>query len=251
MSKRIIGDIVNINYDETLKFFEERGAKTDLKYLYNHTMYQDSNPDIVIERDRYEKNRITQLLEFNSNDKVLDIGCGVGRWGEEVLRHGSYYVGFDFSQNLLSLAEENLSRFPKERISLVHCSFQDMMTGIKKSNIKEPFNKVIITGVFVYLNDTDVIEGLNNLVNIITDDCIIYLKETMAISDRLTLNKFYSEELKTEYDAIYRSISEYRKILQKSLLNHNFEVIYEDELYPPDLKNRKETTQYFFILQRK
>lgn len=250
MSPRIIGSKVSIDYDETLKFFEERGAKKNLKYLYNHTMYQDSNPDIVIERDIYEKKKILELLKIDNNDKVLDIGCGVGRWGEEVIKKNAKYLGLDFSKNLLTLASENLSKYNNVNYDLVNCSFQDMLAGIKKSKIQGHFNKIIITAVLIYLNDEDIIKGFNDIKQIVDKDCLIYIKETIALNDRLTLNRYYSDELKAEYDAIYRTKEEYKSMLQKSLLDDSFEIIFEDELYPNELKNRKETTQYFFLIKK-
>lgn len=251
MNQRIISNKIDINYNDTLNFFESRGTKTDLKYLYNHVMYQDNNPDIVIERDCYEKQRICALLKLNERDKVLDIGCGVGRWGEEVIKYGAKYVGIDFSCNLLTLARKNLSKFDKNKYDLLNCSFQEIMAEIKKSTILYPYNKVIITGVFMYLNDDDVINGLNNLVDLLDENCLVYMKEPMTVKNRLTLNSFFSEELKAEYYAIYRSRSEYKMIFEKSLLRHNFEISYEDDMYPSELNNRKETSQYFYILHRK
>ena len=250
MKNRIIGDNVEINYSETLKFFEDRGAKMNLKYLYNLTMYQDSNPDIVIERDIYEKSKVGPLLKLNKNDKVLDIGCGVGRWGEEVLNHGAQYVGIDFSSNLISLAQNNLSKFDNEEYDLINCSFQEIMTYIKKSKIELPYNKIICTGFFMYLNDNDIIDGLINLVELIYEDCLIYIKESISMNDRLTLNKFFSKELKAEYGAIYRSKAEYDVLWEKTLIKHNFKVDFEDYLYSSELNNRKETSQYLYILHR-
>jgi SAM-dependent methyltransferase len=43
---------------------------------------------------------------------VLDVGCGSGRVGERVLEAGAArYVGIDFSEEMLALARERLTRF--------------------------------------------------------------------------------------------------------------------------------------------
>ncbi len=68
--------------------------------------------------------------------------------------------------------------------------------------------------------------------------------------DRLTLDKFYSEDLDSEYSAIYRTLDQYQKAIQEIMVPAQFEIVKADFLYPEQLNNRKETVQYYFILER-
>ena len=68
---------------------------------------------------------------------------------------------------------------------------------------------------------------------------------------RLTLKDFYSEELKSDYNAIYRTRDEYIKLFEDSLIPAGFSVTDEGFMFDDDsLNNRKETIQYYFILER-
>lgn len=105
---RIIGKISDIDTDVTRTFFDNR-IKKKLPHRYNYVIYQDANPELALERDMYEKSKIGPLLKIQRYSKVLDIGCGVGRWGDEIapqLIEGKY-VGIDFSKQLIQIAQDN------------------------------------------------------------------------------------------------------------------------------------------------
>ena len=83
-------------------------------------------------------------------------------------------------------------------------------------------------------------------------DCLICIREPIAVEERLTLKDFFSEELASEYNAIYRTRSELINLLQQPLLENGFSIMQEGFLFneSPQLNNRRETSQYYFILQR-
>lgn len=79
-----------------------------------------------MKRDRFEKERILPLLSLRPGIRVLDIGCGVARWAEALLpfvSENGVYVGVDFSEEILSLAKEFLSR---KELSFLLCSISGL-----------------------------------------------------------------------------------------------------------------------------
>ncbi len=79
---------------------------------------------------------------------------------------------------------------------------------------------------------------------------ILYLKEPVGINERFTLNDFYSEELSSGYSAIYRSLSEYTNLLTDTFFSKGYTHIACSPTWPEDLENRKETTNYYWILKK-
>jgi SAM-dependent methyltransferase len=76
--------------------------------------------------------------------RVLDVGCGSGRVGEDALDAGaSAYVGVDFSAPMLDLARQRLERFG-DRAALVHGDFLD-------APLDGPFDVVLALGFFDYI----------------------------------------------------------------------------------------------------
>ncbi len=252
MEDRIKGKSFDINYNDTLSFFNNRGSDVPLKHKYNYVLFQDEHPELAIERDRYEKDKILGLVEFKEDEWVLDVGCGVGRWGEEILSRNMHYVGLDYSETLLKVAEDNL-KDKKDKCTLIQGAAQNIVKGLEQAGIKADFDKVFINGVLMYLNDADLSDCLEDVSKVIDkESCTIYIKETVATSERLTLNKFYSQDLKHDYTAIYRTIAEYTDSLTRIFVDKlGFEIIVSEDLFSEELKNRKETKDYFFILRKR
>lgn len=249
MEKRVYGEKIDIDYGRTLDFFENRGDDKELGNKYNYVLFQDDTPEIALKRDRQEKDRICRLLSWDEDDSVLDIGCGIGRWGETVLERGLLYTGIDYSKKLLKIAEENLRGFGKRKI-LLHGSFQEFKEVLSKNGIDKKFQKIFINGVMMYINDADLGKGLDDVLSVCGRGCEIYLKESMATDERLTLNGFYSDSLAQDYTAIYRSIGEYKELVERSFVRKGFEIKEEGALFEEALQNRKETLDYYFILKR-
>ena len=249
MAGRVYGDKVEIDYGSTLGFFESRGDGKELGTKYNYVLFQDDTPEIAIERDRQEKEKICSALNWEGGGTVLDIGCGIGRWGEAVLEKGWHYTGIDYSSKLLGIAEENLKGYSGIK-NLLHGSFQEFKETLSKNGVEGKFQKVFINGVMMYINDADLEKGLKDVLGVCGNKCEIYLKESMASDGRLTLDRFYSDSLSQDYTAIYRSTREYKGLVGRYFLDNGFVVKEEGELFEEGLRNRKETLGYYFILER-
>ena len=75
------------------------------------------------------------------------------------------------------------------------------------------------------------------------------MKESMGVEERLTLNKFFSDGLNQHYSAIYRSIKEYRENFQKEFAPE-YTLVREGALFDEELRNHKETIDYYFFWKR-
>ncbi len=243
MGSRVFGKNIDVSYRATYEFFENRAKKHNDKHPYVTTMYQDKNPELAVQRDAYEKNLVKNLLELDGNSKVLDIGCGIGRWAEEI-DDGSY-LGVDYSESLIAIARKNPA-FQNKKIQFAVLPAQD----VNSQTLKEKFNRFIISGILIYLNDEDVARCLKGVTKVAEQQSIIYIREPISVVERLTLDKFYSEDLDAEYSVIYRTLDYYQTVIEEIMAPAGFETIKADFLYPEHLNNRKETAQYYFILKR-
>ena len=245
-NRRIHGESAEVNYDCVAAFFEGRGEKK-LANKYNLVLFQDDNPELAVKRDKMEKEKIAPLLCVKKGQRVLDIGCGIGRWGEYLLEQGLYYVGIDGSSYMIQQAEENLKLFNNKKLQVG--IFQEFLDILEKCGEQEHFDLIFVNGVFMYLNDEDYSKALGDIKKVAGENCKIYIKESMAREERLTLDEIYSESLTQEYSAIYRTISEYGETLQKAW-GEEFELKEQGELFPEELANRKETLDYYYIFEK-
>lgn len=239
-----------IDEDDVKSFFDKR-VKKNLPYLINYTNYQDKHPEIALERDKYEKTRIMPFLNLQSESRVMDIGCGVGRWGNHMLKilsNQGMYVGADYSGNILNLAKNQFR--DNKNFYFFESSFQDLLLNLPKNLKHNKFDAILINGVMMYINDTDLAQCMSNLKELIAVGGRICIKESVGLKDRLTLNKIYSEELESKYSAIYRGVEEYNTLFRNSFSSEKYNIIYQDVMWQGDLANRKETTAYFWIMEK-
>ncbi|WP_343101050.1 hypothetical protein [Romboutsia sp. MSSM.1001216sp_RTP31141st1_G3_RTP31141_220114] len=100
----------------------------------------------------------------------------------------------------------------------------------------------------MYINDEEFNICFENLLKVLDKEAMIYIASPIATKERLTLGDFYSNELNSEYNVIYRTIDEYIDVF-KVLINNGFKII-ENEMFLTDKKQYKETERHYFILNR-
>src|SRR5262245_46545525 len=87
--------------------FRKTASSFDGLYAEDRSLQRFLRPGLVARR-RFA----LDVLRDYEDARVLDVGCGSGRVGEEVLAEGaSQYVGIDFSEPMLELAERRLAGF--------------------------------------------------------------------------------------------------------------------------------------------
>ena len=234
---RLYGEKEEIDVSTVKNFFDKRAEK-DVENLMTITSYHDK--DNLEKRQKEEIGVISEKIDFNGT-KLLEIGCGLGRWAEFFQDKCSEYVGIDYSENLIEIA--------KEHFNYSNCHFEKLsVTEIDEENlpIKGPYDIIFITGVLIYLNDEDITEMIEKINKLTHENSVIYIRETISVLDtRLTLKDFHSEELEVDYNAIYRTEEELLEFFKKI---ENISSIEKSFIYN-ELNDFDETSYKYFILK--
>ena len=244
---RRYSDKVNLTDGATLDFFENRGARVKANDIndINAVLYQDDNPELARARDRHEKDLILPMLELTAASRVLDMGCGIGRWADALSQEVAFYCGTDFSPSLIEIARSRFAQSGNIQFQVMPC--QDV--SLDALGQSEKFDIAISAGLLIYLNDVHLKSYFHGLIDCLKHTGLLYLREPVAIEQRLTLSGHFSSELNHEYHAIYRTedeLSQFFEILQ----NGGFSVDRTGWVYDEDsLNNRTETRQKYWILR--
>ena len=232
---RLYGDKEDINSDKVKDFFNKRANKefdSDLSIV----LFQDKENSE--QRHEEEKKLLFENIDI-SGKKVIEIGCGIGRWAEALHDKCDSFLGIDFSQDLIEIANNSQN--------YENCKFQVMSaTDIKVDEllIKPPFDVIIFSGVLMYINDEDIQIIMDEINKIGANDKKIFVMEPIScLETRLTLKDFYSEGLESDYNAIYRTENEYVEVFKKL----NCDSIFSDDIFK-DLSDHTETKYMFFII---
>ncbi len=244
---RVYGQRIDLDGKNIKDFFDKRAVD----FLHNKrtrnttVLLGDGNAKYADDWHQYEKAQILPLLNINKNDSVLDIGCGIGRWAEHILPLCGHYLGTDISHEMINVATK-LYCPTYHNAKFINASFQEIFNNTEIQ--EKQFNKIIIAGVSMYLNDTELYKCYKQLCNRLAPDGILYLEESVGIKQRLTLNNIWSESLNSNYWAVYRTAEEYLKLLKP--LTDCSTVIKSDYLNALDKKELQETSHWHIILRK-
>lgn len=246
---RIYGSNVNIDSSRTKNFYDDRADKLEtMENPYVSVLLGDQNPEYAVLWNQFEKEHILPKLAIDSESCVLDIGCGMGRWAETLIPMSKYYCGTDISAKMLEQARKR-NAVPNKEYDFLHHSFEEFCR-LPANEIKYKFNRLVMCGVFMYINDDVIERGLKALCDKLDSKVKVYFTETIALKERLTLKQFYSTALKAEYDVIYRTEEEYNRFYEEWIKN-GFKIKEQGLLPHLNKENEyRETDRWYTILER-
>lgn len=248
ITMRLKNSAENISADKVREFYEQRAKTYNGQNRKNITMLQDKNSHLSEKRNDAEISKLLPKLKLNQHSCVLDLACGAGRWLDAMPPNITKYRGIDFSEGMIEIARSENSR-PNAEFFTGSVLEADRILSQEKAT----FNRVLIIGSLMYMNDSDILSLFGLLPSLLRKDgdALICIKASIGIDDRLPLKDFYSEELNSDYNAIYRTRDEYMNLFAPTLLTDGFTLTDEGLMFDDgSLNNRKETVQYYFILER-
>ena len=231
---RVYNQIIELNPENVKDFWNQR---TKVKGVNSILLGKQNNEKENIIRNQKEKELLLNLLkETSKNSTILDIGCGIGRWAQNLIDKIKYYDGIDYIDDFIL---DNRKKFKNH----ANIKFHTMaIENIKQNTLLKKYDNIIATGILMYLNDTSLINALKNMQSF--KPKYIYIQETICtLEHRLSLNNFYSNELQVNYSAIYRTKEEYESFFKKYL--NNYKIKNNDFL----LINNTETSPMYWFLE--
>jgi SAM-dependent methyltransferase len=115
-------------------------------------------------------NQVAHALDLQATDRVLELGCGVGRIGKELAPRCSKWVGCDISPNMLKAAAHRLEGLPNISFrQLARSSFDGVFPDGK-------FDKAYSVAVFCHMDKEDLFLYLQDLYRIIRPGGVIYVE---------------------------------------------------------------------------
>lgn len=210
MQTRVYTDKINIDNNSTKEFWQKRA--NNINNLQTVLLGSDNTGSEQNIRNENEKRIVEKIIEKIQNPGILDIGCGIGRWAENLQNKFEYYVGVDFSEGFINYASKKFTNFSNVKF------YNNSILNLDKDILTSRFNLIICTGVLMYIND----ENISNIFKAFRQVSpeYLYIQESISLMEgRLTLNKFESKDLKTDYSAIYRTKQEYEEYFKTNAFN--------------------------------
>lgn len=125
------------------------------------------------QKDRHwvlQKKNVFELVKPEHSDKILDIGCGTGKYEVFFSRIASI-TGVDISEHGIKLAEEMVSKYGNEKNAKFVLFNKSLSSMFKKNS----FNKVIMLDSTEHMTHEAFISYLDDVKNVLTKDGRIFV----------------------------------------------------------------------------
>jgi cyclopropane fatty-acyl-phospholipid synthase-like methyltransferase len=228
-------------------FFAQRAVKAQDLGPLRAVIYQDKHPDLAERRDRAEKAALLPRIALTSVSRVLDLGCGTGRWTPHIADICAHYHGVDFAEGLVRIANEAHGARDNVRFT-THPVDAVSMDAIGET---EPFDRIVMFGVLIYMNDEEVANALDGIAAAAASTAQVLIREPVALGARLTIKEHHSDDMEQSYNAIYRTADELTRLFEERLAPSGFSLVASGDVYTEaELNNRADTRQQWFCLTR-
>lgn len=236
-----------INKKSVADFFEKRAEKIASLGSVQAVIYQDKHPELAAQRNVAEKAKLLPLLRLNGLQRVLDVGCGTGRWAGDLLPNSAWYHGIDACEGLVLHARKEFESARNGRFSVA--AADDF--SLESLGESQPFDRILCAGVLIYLNDDEVQKALLCMANALAPSGLILLREPVGIEQRLTIAEHYSDDMDQVYNAIYRTRGELDALIRAAMPAGAFRLVDSGDVYDASaLNNRVDTKQQWLLLER-
>ena len=220
-----------LDYKKLDEFWDKRAEEFGNIRSESITLFEKS--DLVLERDKLEKKEIAKI-ELPKNCKALDLGCGTGRLSIFLAQRCKEVLAIDSSEALLDIAR-------KENSAPNITYFQSSIIDFRGNFL---FDFILISAVLMYIDDKDLPIIIDNLKYMTKKGSLIFIKESVSLLGKnFEIIDKYSENLESEYSAIYRKPIIYSNAFEES----EFERISLKKLY----QHHQETATMVFLFRRK
>lgn len=153
--------------------FSENGSinSQTVKRFFNHT----KNLMFDKEAASLEQKAVLEIINDIPNKRVLDLGCGDGRYSE-VIRDYDYYEGVDFSDSFIAIGKK------RNENNFICADVVDYLS-------EQRFNIILLIGVITYLEDKNVKKLNQNIQKMLLDGGVVILR-SVTLKDKGN-NKIY------------------------------------------------------------
>ncbi len=116
---------------------------------------------------RYSARQVSLALDLQPGDRVLELGCGVGRIGREIAPRVAHWEGCDISSNMLGVARQRLAGLPNTGFTELHRSSLQPLADAS-------FDKAYCVAVFIHMDKEDFYLYLEDMARVLKPGGLFY-----------------------------------------------------------------------------
>ena len=181
----------------------------------------EEDEELLLLKIESETKKIFEYMDFKKTDKLLDLGSGYGNWALRFADKVDFVHAVDYCSEMVNLGIKRAQEKKINNIQFFEESIQEYTNNIK-------YDTIFISGVLLYLNDSDIREILKRMPTYTKVGTQLIIREGTGVNGRYIIDKEYSDRLETTYSAIYRTREELIEIFKKI----GFQLIKDEDMFP-------------------
>lgn len=151
--------------------------------------------------EKIEEETIIGLIKIKPGMKILDLGCGEGRWAKTLENKDIKYIGVDFSKELIAKAR---SKNTKGDITFVVKPVQDFIS-------EEKFDLIFLFGLIPYMNDEEIRQLSKNCRFMLKHEGRLILRDVI-LNDKEVERKVFDDKNDFSRKIFFNKIPRYQLI---------------------------------------
>ena len=182
------------------QFWEKRAKQKKQDGSFRITNLEEDDR-LQEEKVQIERRRVFEFLDVGPEMAVLDLGAGVGAWSTLLAQKCRKVVAVEFCTEMISAAKEAARQQNVTNIDFVCQNVCDLDLG-------RTFDVIFISGLLLYVLEQDEPRVLKHIAACSQPGTTLLLREPTGMLGRYEINDRYSEALKANYSALYRTRDE-------------------------------------------
>ncbi|WP_395680273.1 class I SAM-dependent methyltransferase [Dokdonella sp.] len=126
-----------------------------------------ANEDVARLTGAYTARQVDCALALTASDRVLELGCGVGRIGRELAPKVAHWEGTDISANMLGVARERLADHS-------NVGFTELKRSSLDGIATDSFSKAYCVAVFIHMDKEDFLLYLEELARVLEPGGLLF-----------------------------------------------------------------------------
>jgi len=167
----------------TYKAFWDHQARDRLNAML--AVDGSGDDEVLLSTGQYTADQVVAALDLQPADRVLELGCGVGRIGSELAKRIGHWHGVDISQKMIDLARDRMQSFANASVDVLERTRLDPA-------VDESLDKAYSVAVFIHMDKEDLFLYLQDLYRALKPGGRIYF-DTWNISHPVGFKRFAYE----------------------------------------------------------
>lgn len=163
-------------------FWDDKASTTTGAFI---AVDGSANEDVARLTGAYTARQVACALDLQPEDRVLELGCGVGRIGRELAPKIAHWEGTDISANMLGVARERLKDFANVGL-----------TELKRTSLEAlpsaSFSKAYCVAVFIHMDKEDFFLYLEELARVLQPGGLVFF-DTWNLASEVGWRRFALE----------------------------------------------------------